>query len=349
MSRKRRWLGMNVAAALLAVLCTAANAQTTVVTPSPAQRCLTRGELLLGTPIYPQKSYEEKASGRVTVELEFRAADAAPRVLEIEAKTSDGSVHADRFERAVRDFIGAYRVPCLALNETARLKQEFVFVPHDGRGVTLMASSDEATRRAGQLLRCLRHQEPKKFPEYPISDLRAERQGTVVVRLEFLDADGPARIKVLDDGGGTRFDAVVSAYAAGYRLPCHDLAGPVDMMMLYVFKLEGAQRVILKDVPLLTLVRAFKGIRSANVFFDLNTMSCPFDLRFTPMQPHAPNTIGEIGDTNPERRFFLDWLSRQQLDLPKREVNALLGQHAVVSVPCTVINLGQRTGGGASQ
>ena len=161
MSRKRRWLGMNVAAALLAVLCTAANAQTTVVTPSPAQRCLTRGELLLGTPIYPQKSYEEKASGRVTVELEFRAADAAPRVLEIEAKTSDGSVHADRFERAVRDFIGAYRVPCLALNETARLKQEFVFVPHDGRGVTLMASSDEATRRAGQLLRCLRHQEPK--------------------------------------------------------------------------------------------------------------------------------------------------------------------------------------------
>jgi hypothetical protein len=92
-----------------------------------------------------------------------------------------------------------------------------------------------------------------------------------------------------------------------------------------------------------------KGIREANVYFDFNTMGCPFDVRFDPQQPVLPNGVGEVGSSNPERRFFLDWLTRQQLDLPKQQLNALLGQQAVVTVPCTVINLGARQGGGGSK
>ena len=39
---------------VLGLLSCVVRAQTTTVAPSAAQRCLTRGELLLGTPAYPQ-------------------------------------------------------------------------------------------------------------------------------------------------------------------------------------------------------------------------------------------------------------------------------------------------------
>jgi hypothetical protein len=324
----------------------ATQAQTTVVAPSAAQRCLTRGEVLLGTPEYPQRALERKASGRVTVELEFSAPDAAPRVLKIDSKSGDD---ADAFERAVRDFTAAYRVPCLRADERSLLNQEFVFVPHDLRGVTMMASRDEQSVRAERLRRCMRHGKPDDKPAYPLPDLRVERQGTAILRVEFTGPDEAPRVAVLDDGGSRWFGEGARDYALGYRMPCHDRSGSVDVVQLYVYKIEGGSRIVLTDMAFLSLLRSIKGIRSASVYFDFNTMGCPFDVHFQPMQPHAPNTVGEVGPPNPERRFFLDWLSRQQLDLPQRELNAVIGQSALVSVPCTVLNLGQRSGGGGSQ
>jgi hypothetical protein len=178
-----------VLAALACVIAVSAvSAQTTSVLPSAAQRCLTRGELLLGTPTYPQAALEAKASGRVSLEFEFTAPDVGPELLRLNVDVS--------------------------------------------------------------------------FP---------------------------------------------------------------------------------------TLVAAFRGIRNANVYFDFDSMGCPFEVLFRPMQPHAPNDVGVVGEVNEERRFFLDWLSRQQLDLPAKQVNALLGQEARVSVPCMLLNLGATSGGGGSQ
>jgi hypothetical protein len=305
--------------------------------------------VLLGTPAYPQRALEYKASGRVKVELEFSAPDAAPRVLKIDSKGSDGSEHADAFERSVREFIAAYRVPCLRPNERSLLNQEFVFLPQDLRGVTMMSSKDEQSVRAERLVQCVRNLRPDEKPTYPMHDLHAERQGTAIVRAEFMGPDEAPRVTVLDDGGSRWFGEEARDHALRNRMPCHDRAGPVDSVLLYVFKLEGGSRVVMNDMGLLTLLRSIKGIRSASVYFDFNTMGCPFDLHFKAMQPHALNQLGEIGPPNPERLFFLDWLSRQQLDLAPRELNAVIGQSARVSVPCTVLNLGQRSGGGAAQ
>lgn len=338
-----------LAAVLLVVTVSGVSAQTTSVLPSAAQRCLTRGELLLGTPAYPQAALEAKASGRVRLELEFTASDAAPDLLRLEVDRVDRREHADEFERSVREFVKAYRVPCLNAGEKSKLTQEFVFLPHDRRGVTMMASSDQSLGRGERLRGCLTHQDPKAKPSYPAADLRAERQGTAVVRLEFAGADTPPIVTVLDDGSGRRFAEVSREHALGYRMPCHDGAGPAGLLRLYQFTMEGGSRVTLKDVLFPTLVAAFRGIRSANVYFDFNTMGCPFEVVFRPMQPHAPNDVGVVGAVNDERRFFLDWMSRQQFNLPPREANALIGQEARVSVPCMVLNLGATSGGGASQ
>jgi hypothetical protein len=240
-------------------------------------------------------------------------------------------------------------VPCLPLGERTQLRLEFLFVPSDGRPVTLMAASDPEAARAERLRRCISHMRPKQTPDYPVFDVRREHQGTAVVRMEFSDRESPPRVSVLDEGGSASFGTTAAEHATGFRLPCHDGAGPVPVLTLYVFKLAGAIRVVLRDLPLLTLVRSFRGVRQANVYFDFNAMGCPFDVHFSPMQPHAPNWVGEVGNPHPERRFFLDWLSRQEFDLDPVQVNQVLGQQAVVSVPCTVLNLGSRTGGGASQ
>lgn len=334
-------------AALVWLAAACANAQTTFVSPSPAQRCLTRGELLLGTPSYPELAYEHRASGNVTVELEFKTPDAAPTVRSLEAKSEQGEGYGRLFRNAVREFVETYRVPCLKPDETSRLTQEFVFVPHSRRGVAMMASSSEAERRAHRQIACL--VKPKEVPDYPRRDQFAERQGTAVVRVGIDGADAATRVTVLDDGGSESFGTAAREHALGYRLPCHDGAGAAEFVVLYVFNLQGAPRVILKDTSLLALLRSLKGVTTAAVYFDFKEMGCPFDLQFTPMQPHAPNRIGEVGRPDPERRFFLDWLSRQQLGLPPSQLNAVLGQTMLVNVPCTVLNLGSSSGGSASQ
>jgi hypothetical protein len=59
--------------------------------------------------------------------------------------------------------------------------------------------------------------------------------------------------------------------------------------------------------------------------------------------------IGEVGESVPGRAFFIDWLSRQRLDLRARLQNRLIGQSFNLSVPCGIVNLGSQGGGGASQ
>jgi hypothetical protein len=322
-------------------------AQVTMVAPSPVQRCLTRGEVLLGTPEYPQRAYARKERATVTVDLEFLRPDAAPRVVRMEARADQGS--DGEFEAAVRRFIGDYRVPCLEQGRSATLRQEFVFIPTDGRPIAMFATADSSGLRADRFRQCLKHLNPGALPFYPNSALRGEQQGVVVLRVVFSNAGGPPRVEVLDNGGSRALLHSASTHAEDFRLPCHDGAGEVAFLQYYVFQIEGGARVAMRDMSLLTLLRSLKDIDKANVYFDFNAMACPFDLQFGPRQPHAPNMIGEVGDSNPERRFFLDWLSRQQLELPRPELNALLSQEAVVSVPCTVLNLGQRSGGGASK
>ena len=97
------------------------------------------------------------------------------------------------------------------------------------------------------------------------------------------------------------------------------------------------------------LLRSIKGLDKATVYFDFGRMGCPFDLRVSFWQPLSGNRVGEVGVVHPERRHFIEWLQRQQLDLDSRSRNQVLGQSLTVSVPCGVLDLGNSGGGGASQ
>ena len=131
-------------------------AQTIAVSPSAVQRCLTRGELTLGTPTYPQESFERRDSGRVLIELTFQRPDAAPNVKVID------EMGGRPFVDSVRTFVDAYRVPCLEAGQSATLRQEFVFKPTDGRRAYFSAPIDADAQRQELLQACIAHQSPKR-------------------------------------------------------------------------------------------------------------------------------------------------------------------------------------------
>lgn len=333
-------------AALAAGVALSAIAQQQTLSPSDTLACLTPVATERGTPKYPEESFERKEGGLVSVVLEFTAPDREPKV-----SFSDGSSHSQgdlKLKGAVLDYVRAYRVPCLKPEQTAKLNQEFSFVPTDGRRVRWQGPVDADDLRRSRLMKCVKHLSPGSRPDYPPLALRNDVQGNVMLKLSFASANAPPSVEVVDDAGSDRLASTAAEHARGWRMPCHEGAS-VSIDQLYVFRIEGAARTVLKDLSLVSLLGVVKGIKQANVYFDFKEMGCPFDLRFLMYQPHGPNAVGEVGDTHPERRFFLDWLRRQHLDLPAKTHNAVLGQITTVSVPCTVLNLGAKSGGSASQ
>lgn len=324
------------------VVAGSAFAQTIAVAPTVAQRCLTRGELTMGAPVYPQQAFERRDTGRVAVELDFERPDTAPRV---KVTASEGG---PVFEKAVREFLEAYRVPCLEAGQKAQLRQEFVFKPTDGRRVRSSEPIDAEAQRVWRMSACVNHLRPSERVNYPSEALRRGEVGTVVLKLQFLDAQTPPSITVLDDVGSPVLAAAAKAFAVGFRMPCQE-GGPVDFVQFFTFQIAGDARVVLTDVSFVGFLRSVKGIQGANVYFDFKEMGCPFEVRLTVNKPHGLNRVGELGEPNSERRFFLDWLRRQELNLDAKTLNAVLGQEVTLTVPCTVLNLGTKSGGGASQ
>lgn len=336
-TRAGLWFGTLAAATTFG-----AAAQQQVLTPSETLSCLAPAAAERGAPKYPEENFARKEGGRVSVDLEFRAADREPKV-----KVTYGDDHTD-LTSAVLDHVRKYRVPCLKPDQVARLKQDFQFVPTDGRKVRWLAPVDLDDARRSRLMSCVKHKSPDTKPEYPWRALRDETQGTVVLRLAFNAPDAPPRIEVADDAQSDALTKAATEFARDFRMPCHE-GEPLNTTHYYMFRIDGGARTVFKDLSLVALLRATKGIQQANVYFDFNQMGCPFDLRFVLNQPYYSNDVGEVGEPHPERRYLLDWLRRQQLDLPARTHNSVLGQTTTVTVPCTVLHLGTTSGGSASQ
>ncbi len=332
-----------VLVALAVVIASAvAAAQTQVVAPTAAQRCLTRGGVTLGTPTYPQAAFDRREGGRVAVELEFNGSDTPPELKIIESE--GGSL----FEDAVRTFATDYRVPCLERGQKAQIRQDFVFRPTDGRRVYFSEPIDREEQRQAVLKACVRHLRPAEKPNYPRSAERKGEHGTVVLKLEYHDALSQPRVAVLERAGSATLAAAARLHAEGYRMPCHE-GTPVEVVHYYTYQLEGDARVVLTDMSLTTFLRGTKGIARTVAYFDFNSMGCPFDVRITLHRPYSPNLVAEVESRHPERRFFLDWLRRQELNLDAAALNAVLGQDFTLSVPCTILDLGNTPGGGASK
>jgi hypothetical protein len=329
-----------LAAGLLAAGGAMAQQPRVELAPSQALSCLSPPPAQRGEPDYPFEAYRRGESGRVHARLTFTSATGAP-ALQVLAREGD-----DSFVDAVRAHVRTLRVPCLAPGAApAVLDIDFVF-RQDDRKVHWSQPSDGDLAERQRQLDCLRMPAP---PDYPAAALRASMQTAVLVQLRFDAADRPPVLQVHTRTDPEtswnkrrlleRFAEAVEKSASDIRLPCHSGA-PLDLVMTYVFRIEGGSWGGFKPGLTLTgLLPAVRGISRQRLDFDTGRMGCPFDVRLAYRRPQLPNAVAEIGSTDPARRPLLDWLSQVEFDLPSDLLDVMYGDQATITVPCFKIDL----------
>lgn len=325
---RARAFGLGLAALLIIPPAAAQDIQPVA---SAALRCLQPPPAQRGVPEYPFLEWKTGEKGRVKVELEFTLPDRRPAVKVLEREGPGSMVDA------VREHVRTWRAPCLTDAEVAaRLQIEFVFTADD-RQVhwSRPVDADEEVRKA--MISCLVHASGEKTPEYPNRLLWLEEQGRVLARMRFVAPDQPPQVETFARPSAKNLARHIRQWAAGWRMPCHSGA-PVQTEGVYVFRFEGQARGF-RPLELVELMSIVRGVRSQTLAFDTRTMGCPFDLKFGYFQTFAPNTVGEVGGTNPARRPLLDWLAGVELDLPDKTLDMVFGDQTYVTVPCVKIDL----------
>ena len=330
----RTWRRL-LAALALGAAASLAQAQPEVrLAPSAEQACLAPAEDVRARPVYPERELRLKDGTTVRVELEFDGPDERPSVHFL-----DGN-HVAAFEDAVREYARQLRVPCMKAGAApVKLRQDLVFEPNDGRKVVWSAATDEADTQRRKLLACGTWPQGRDgHIDYPATALRERLQGLVVVRLRFVAPDAPPQLEVVDDAGSSAFIAAVRPYVEQMRVPCLQ-DEPVDFHMFFHFWMDtvASRKRVLKDLDLVTYLGVVSPVRG--VYFDTNTMHCPFDVRLKFRQPFEPNGISELESDDPSRHVFLEWLGGLKLDIDAHRAKDLFGQTSTLHVPCVKLDL----------
>lgn len=309
-----------------------ASAQTLMLPPSKVLECMTPQAGARGVPEYDPRLVRAKVGGQVKVELAFQHPGQAPAVRML---TLDGHW---QLEEAVREHVQKFRLPCQdAAGEPSRVVLTFDFQPNDGRRVVSLPPQDPAQAERLRMQQCLSRISGPELPSYP---RRAEAQGLegkVLVRMRFDSPTQPPALSFLTEPVEVLFKRELASYLSHRRLPCQQ-GVPVDVDMLFDFRLEGGPRTVIRDLDLVRLVGSARSVpRPAN--FDTRTLGCPFDLRVQYRQPFAPNVVSQLETHRPERAEFQEWLSRVELKLDEATALRVLGDTFTLSVPCTTITL----------
>ena len=330
-----RWFSSSRWAGLCLVLCVGAQAQTFSRAPSAEEQCLTPGPAERGTPVYPEKKLARRDGATVRVEMSFGGPDAPPRV------TPLAGTEKDEFLDAVREYAERFRLPCMkADGPRVRIPMDFVFTVGSGQKVTFRTKeTPEALARRRTLTACLRVPSTKDVVTYPNFALRQDLQGVVIFELTFKDPAAPPSLKVLHDGGSVFFVRALNKFVDQMRLPCLPSGEEFGSRFEFKFTMTGGDRAWLKDVDLLNFLARVKGIDQQKVFFDFNTMACPFAVNFTLRQPYVANRVGEIGEMQESRGAFVAWLEQLDLSIPDSQRELVMLHDSTITVPCIKLDL----------
>lgn len=164
--------------------------------------------------------------------------------------------------------------------------------------------------------------------------------GNVVVRMKFVQSDTPPEVEVLYSARHHLLANTGVSMAQEYRMHCEKpLATPVYATQTIRLRTEGAQGAAVKDMAFVPFLQSLDRASLGKVKFDLNTMSCPFDVKVTLIEPFAENTITEAETRDPNRQEFLAWLRKLVFKYPAETERFLVGESTKVSVPCMVLDL----------
>lgn len=281
---------------------------------------------------YPEFLLTRKEGGVVPVELVFHAPNEAPKV-----KVTDDTAYYEMI-RAVERYVVRFRMPCMEVGDPpVTIRQSYVFQPNDGRKVMVSETLDAADEARHSQLACITHVNPGSIPDYPKFSRRNGEQGKFFVEMRFTASDTSPELKLLAASKSPLLRASVEKYVEGYRMSCLK-SEPLTVKQLIYFELSYAERYILKDSTLKTLIRSAREVPQP-AYFDFNTMGCPFDLRMKYFRPYSTNSVKELENSNPARAPLLNWLSMVTLKLREDDNIANLGNEFTVTIPCGKLNL----------
>ena len=303
-----------------------------VLAPSAASDCLTRAHGAEEKLVYPKAAFENKDGGVVKAKMVFHAADKGPRIsIERNELNSD-------LDDAVKEYLEGYRLPCFNEKDgPVSLRQDYVFTPNDGRKVMSTSPEDEADDARKPQLTCIKSIDDWDKPYFPEAESREGAEGNFYVELSFSGADTPPDLKWIAAANNKAFRRAIEFYAGKLRMPCHE-GGPVRARMLFKFMQPDGEKLMFRNMGLRDFLIAGSKIPRP-VFFDLNKMACPFDLRVTYMQPYAPNVVSELETTNASRKPLIDWISNIGLPFSETQANRVLGDSFNLSIPCGSVSL----------
>ncbi len=164
--------------------------------------------------------------------------------------------------------------------------------------------------------------------------------GNVVVRMKFVQSDAPPEVEVLYSARHHLLASTGASMALEYRMHCEKpLAAPVYATQTVRLRTADAQGAAVKDMAFVPFLQSLDRASLGKVKFDLNTMSCPFDVKVTLIEPFAENTIAEAEARDPNRQEFLSWMRKVVFKYPPQNERFLVGESTKVTVPCMVLDL----------
>lgn len=286
-------------------------------------RCLEKGTA--AAPTYPEYGLQRRMAAIVRLRLTFTSPERPPKTEVF--FTNDGN---EMFTEHVRAYVRAYRLPCLPEGRQLVATQEFTFTPFDSRKVFYGEVLDEADATPTKV-GCVSND---------VGRLQYRRTGNVILAIKSISMDREPEVRVLHSTGPSSVVDQAVEFGKTFRLTCPDEAlSKATLRQMIQFRDAADTAYVLRDLDLLQLIRVSKNWRDKPVYFDLNTMGCPFDLHLTVYQPYDENVVGEVEKPDPNRRAFIQWLKTLSYDFPPRVMPDILGSSTRIRVPCTVLDL----------
>lgn len=288
-------------------------------------------------PPYPAKELERRIGGFYRVELTFTDANRQPEV-----KVVFGA-GAERLQDEVERYARQFRLPCLPSGQKVAALQEVRFRAVVDGDVQAAAPVNLPHAPDDRFIACVRT--PPGGPELGVASqfqrFRSElKNGNLVVDMSFTAPDQPPQARVLYDSLSSRHRLDVLAHVAGYRVPCLSEGERFAVQQIFHVGFAGNRNFAFKDVGIVKFLGMVRNPDARPVHFELDTMGCPFRLRFRLGRPAFPNSVSETGAPNPNRRSFIAWLEELELALTREQYENLLGAELLVDVPCGTIKLG---------
>lgn len=288
-------------------------------------------------PSYPAGALEQRINGSYRVELTFTDAKRSP-----EFKVTFGA-GSEQLLDAVEGYVRQFRLPCLAAGQKVLLLQEIRFRAVTDGGVQTPGPLNVPLTPQASFSACMRT--PAGGPKLSEpSRLQASnsglKNGNLIAEMSFTAPDQPPQVKVLYDTLNRRHRNDVLMHVEEYRVPCLTAGERFVMQQTFHVGFEDNRTFAFKDVGIVKFLGMVRNADARSVNFELDTMGCPFRLRFGLGRPALANSVTETGTPNPNRRGFIAWMEELELALTREQFENLLGAEMLVDVPCGTIKLG---------